>query len=97
MPANRSLESGMKLPHSVQDKVIDVGALILRTGAVENKEKALVALSCAMATSCAHCHGEFVALARKLGATQSEIDEVEAIAERVRQRCENETGLYRLN
>ncbi len=87
----------MRVPRPVEDKVIDVGALVLRTGAVDNKEKALVAVSCAVASFCTHCHGEFSALARKLGATQAEIDEVEAIAKRVRQRCENEAALYRLN
>ncbi len=87
----------MKLPRSVEDKMIDVGALVLRTGAVGNKEKALVAVSCAVASFCTHCHGEFAALARKLGASEAEIDEVEAIARRVRQRCENETGFYRLS
>ena len=87
----------MRVPRPVEDKIIDVGALVLRDGAVENKEKALVALSCAVASFCTHCHGEFAALARKLGATDAEIEEVEAIAERVRQRCANEAGLFRLN
>jgi len=87
----------MKVPRPVQDKMIDVGALVLRDGAVENKEKALVAMSCAVASFCTHCRGEFATLARKLGATQAEIDEVEAIARRVRQRCENGTALYRLS
>jgi len=87
----------MKLPRPVEDKVIDVGALVLQTGAVDNKEKALVAVGCAVASFCTHCHGQFATLARKLGATQAEIDEVETIAQRVRQRCENEAGLYRLN
>ena len=87
----------MKLPRAVEDKVIDVGALVLRAGAVDNKGKALVAVSCALASYCTHCRGEFAALARKLGATEAEIDEVEAIASRVRQRCDNETGLYRMS
>lgn len=86
----------MKVPQAVEDKIIDVGNLVLRNGPLSSRERALVALGCSIASCCTHCNGALRRLARKLEATQEEIEQVEAIAARVRQRCANEAGLYSL-
>ncbi|MFW6164128.1 MAG: carboxymuconolactone decarboxylase family protein [Planctomycetota bacterium] len=86
----------MREPQAVQDKVIDVGSMVLRSSALTGREKAYVALGCAVALRCTHCHGAMVRLARKLEATAQEIEQAEAIAQRVRQPCENETGVFLL-
>ena len=43
-----------------------------------------------------HSHGYFVDMASKLGARELQIEEAEEIAIRMRQRCDNEEGLYSL-
>jgi AhpD family alkylhydroperoxidase len=86
----------MKEPQAVQNKIIDVGSMVLRDGALSSRERALVALACSVAAQCTHCHGAMVRLARKLEATAEEVKEAEAIAKRARQRCEDESGLYLL-
>ncbi|MFH1857369.1 MAG: carboxymuconolactone decarboxylase family protein [Candidatus Omnitrophota bacterium] len=91
------METKVKLPNQIQDKIIDVGTKVIREGALEPKTKALVAVATAVSTFCTHCHGQFRATAKNLGATEEEIEEVETIALRMRQRCENETGLFKMN
>lgn len=87
----------MKIPEPVQDKLIDIGTLVLRNGNLGHKARALVGLACAVTGFCAHCHGQCRSLAEKFGATEGEIEEAEAIALRVRERCADETGLYSLS
>ena len=87
----------MKIPQPIQDKLIDVGTLVLGTGTLDSRTNALVALSCAVTGFCTHCHGQCVSLARKFGAAEEEIEEAEAIALRVRERCQNKTGLYTMS
>ena len=87
----------MKIPEAVQDKLIDVGDLVLRNGNLDHKTRSLVGLACAITSFCAHCHGQCGSLARKFGATEVEIEEVEAIALRVRERCANKNALYSLS
>lgn len=81
----------------IQDKLIDIGSMILKTGALDNKTRALIGLSTAVATYCNHCHGQSRSIALKFGATEEEIEEVEAIALRMRQKCQNKSGLFNLN
>lgn len=81
----------------IQDKLIDIGSMVLKTGVLDNKTRALIALSTAIASSCSHCHGQSKSLARKFEATEEEIEEAEAIAIRMRQKCQNESGLFNLN
>ena len=78
----------------VQDKLIDTGSMILKTGQLDIKTKALIALSTAVATYCAHCHCQSKSLARRFGATEVEIEEAENIALRMRQKCQNKSGLF---
>ena len=87
----------MKIPEAIQDKLIDVGDLVLRTSNLDTKTKVLVGLACAVTGFCSHCHGQCASWARKLGASQAEIEEAESIALRVRERCNNETRLYNLS
>ncbi|MCG2659059.1 MAG: carboxymuconolactone decarboxylase family protein [Kiritimatiellae bacterium] len=87
----------MKIPEAIQDKLIDVGDVVLRNSNLDIKTKALIGLACAVTGFCSHCHGQCVSLAWKLGASPAEIEEAEAIALRIRERCNNETGLYRLS
>jgi len=91
------METRVKLPNEIQDKIIDIGTKVIKDSALDPKTKALVAVATATSTFCTHCHGQFRATARKLGATEREIEEVEAIALRMRQRCENDTGLFKMN
>ncbi|NOZ22077.1 MAG: hypothetical protein GXP25_13425 [Planctomycetes bacterium] len=86
----------MKLPEAVQDKLIDIGEMVLRRSNLKAEAKALIAISASVACRCTHCHGEFKKMAKKLGVVEKEIDEAIEIAVRMRQRCENEGGLYRL-
>ena len=85
------------LPEQIQDKLIDIGNMVLRTSALDTKTKALIALSAATATFCSHCHGQFRSTAKKFGATEKEIEEAERLALRMRERCEHESGLFILN
>jgi len=87
----------MSLPEAIQDKFIDIGSMVVKTSELDPKTKALLALASAVATCCSHCHGEFTAIARKFGATDQEIEEAEALALRMRIRCQNETAFYSLN
>jgi len=82
---------------AIADKLIDVGQEVIRNGSLEVKSKILCAISSSLASYCTHCHGQFVAIARKSGLTEEEIGEAEAIGLRMRERCANESGLYRLN
>ncbi|MBN1836405.1 MAG: carboxymuconolactone decarboxylase family protein, partial [Spirochaetales bacterium] len=82
------------LPDGIQDKLIDIGTAVLRTGALDLKTKALIAMATATATACSHCHGQFRATAASFGATAKEIDEADQLAVRMRQSCSNESGLY---
>jgi AhpD family alkylhydroperoxidase len=82
------------LPEEIQDKLIDIGMIILQDGALDPKTKALIAVSTATATSCTHCRGRFKATASQLGATEEQIDEAERLALRMRERCRNESGIY---
>ena len=84
-------------PDEIQDKLIDIGSMVLKTSVLDNKTKGLIALSTAVATYCTHCHGQATSMAKKFGATEEEIEEVEAIALRMRQRCQNESELFSLN
>lgn len=86
----------MKLPEAVQDKLIDVGEMVLRKGSLAPEVKALVALCAAVACHCTHCHGEFRKMARSLGRTDQEIEEAVKIAMRMRERCANETAFYKM-
>ena len=81
----------------IQDKLIDIGSMVLKTDTLDNKTKALIVLSTAVATYCVHCHGQSKSIALKFGATGEEIEEAEAIALRMRQKCHNEVGLFSLN
>lgn len=81
----------------IQDKLIDIGSMVLKKGALDNKTRALIALSTAVATYCVHCHGQSKSLAMKFEATEDEIEESEAIALRMRKKCQNEFGLFSLN
>jgi len=49
----------------IQDKLIDIGSMILKTGILDNKTKALIGLSTAVAAYCAHCHGQSKSIAKK--------------------------------
>ncbi len=82
------------VPERIQNKLIDIGTMVLKTSVLDPKTKALIALSTATATACAHCHGQFRATAAKLGATQEEIEEAERLALRMKERCQNDSGLY---
>lgn len=82
------------LPEGIQDKLIDIGSIILRTSSLEPKTKALMAVTAATATACSHCRGEFRRTAARLGATREEIEEAEELALRMRERCRNESGLF---
>ncbi|MBL7130994.1 MAG: carboxymuconolactone decarboxylase family protein [Candidatus Omnitrophica bacterium] len=84
-------------PEQIQDKLIDVGSMVLKTGYLNIKTKALIGLSTAVATYCAHCHYQTKSLARKFGATELEIEEAENIALRMRQKCHIESRLFSLN
>jgi len=75
----------------VQDKLIDTGSMVLKTGHLDIKTKALISLSTAIATYCAHCHYQSKSLARKFGATEVEIEEAENIALQMRQKCQMKT------
>ncbi len=81
----------------IQDKLIDIGSMVLKTGVLDNKTKALIAISCAVATYCTHCYGQSKSIAEKFGATEEEIEEAENIALRMRQKCQNQSGLFSLN
>ncbi|MFH0924799.1 MAG: carboxymuconolactone decarboxylase family protein [bacterium] len=81
----------------IQDKLIDIGSMVLKTGALDNKTRSLIALSTAIVSCCSHCHGEMEAMARKFEATKEEIEEAESIALRMRKKCENKFGLVKLN
>lgn len=74
-------------PEQIQDKLIDIGSMVLKTGALDTKTKALIAISCAVATYCVHCHGQSKSIAKNFGATEQEIEEAEAIALRMREKC----------
>lgn len=81
----------------IQDKLIDIGSMVLKTGALDNKTKALIGLSTAVVGFCSHCHGQSKSIAKRFGATEEEIEEAEAIALRMREKCQNEAGLFSLN
>jgi len=85
------------LLEQIQDKLIDIGSMVLKTGTLGNKTKALLALSTAVATYCTHCYVQSKSIAKKFGATKEEIEEAEAIALRMREKCDNELGLFSLN
>ena len=89
-------EKGMRLPQRVQEKLLDIGNLVISEGSLDSRAKALIALATAVSSYCSHSHGYFADMAKKLGATEAEIEEAEEIAMRVRQRCDNEMGLYSL-
>ncbi|MBL7132060.1 MAG: carboxymuconolactone decarboxylase family protein [Candidatus Omnitrophica bacterium] len=75
----------------IQDKLIDTGSMILKTGHLDIKTKALIGLSTAVTTYCVHCHYQSKSLARRFGATEVEIEEAENIALRMRQKCQMKT------
>lgn len=74
----------------IQDKLIDIGNMVLKRSVLDNKTKALIALSTAVAAYCIHCHTQSKSIAKNFGATEEEIEEIEAIALRMRQKCQNE-------
>ena len=84
-------------PDGIQDKLIDIGSMVLKTGTLDNKTKALIALSTAIATYCIHCRDQSKSLARKFGATEVEIEDAENIALRMRQKCQNQSGSFSFN
>ncbi len=84
-------------PQQIQDKLIDIGSMVLKTGALDNKTRVLIALSTSFATYCAHCYGQAKSLAKKFGVTEKEIEEAENIALRMREKCKNQFGLFSLN
>jgi len=84
-------------PEQIQDKLIDVGSMILKTSMFDIKTKALIALSTAVAAYCVHSHGQSKSIAKKLGVSEKEIEEAEAIALRMREKCRNESGLFNFN
>ncbi len=89
----------LPVPEQIQDKLIDFGSRVLKIGTLDNKNKAktLIALSTAVVTYCVHCHGQSKSLAKKFETTEIEIDEAENIALRMRQKCQNKSGLFNLN
>ena len=68
-----------------QDKLIDIGSIILKRDSLDIKTKALIGLSAAIATYCVHCHGQSKSIAKKFGASEEEIKQTEDIAMRMRQ------------
>ena len=80
------------LPDEIQDKLTDVGCMIIKTGKLDNKTKALTALSAAAACYCVHCCGQARSIAEKFGATDEEIEEVRIIALRTREKCQMKPG-----
>jgi len=84
-------------PEQIQDKLINIGSMVLKTGALDIRTKALIGLSAAVASFCSHCHGQLRSIAKKFGVTEVEIEEVENIALRMRQKCQNQSGLFSLN
>ncbi|MBL7132188.1 MAG: carboxymuconolactone decarboxylase family protein [Candidatus Omnitrophica bacterium] len=84
-------------PEQIQDKLVDIGSMVLKTGALDNKTKALIGLSTAVATYCSHCHGQVRSIAKRFGATEEELEEAEAIALRMREKCQNGVGLFSLS
>jgi len=82
---------------AIADKLIDVGSAVIKNESLEVKSKILCAISSSLASYCTHCHGQFVAMARKYGLDEEEIREAEAIGLRMRERCPNESGLYKMN
>lgn len=87
----------MQLPSEIEEKLLEIGAMILKgNGRLDQKTRALIALSTAVAAFCSHGHGEFRSLARRLGAAEEEIEEAETIALRMRERCQTESGLFEI-
>ena len=84
-------------PEQIQDKLIDIGSMILKNGVLDNKTRALIGIATAVTSFCSHCHGQSKSIAKKFGATEEEIEETEAIALRMREKCCNESMLFKLN
>ena len=87
----------MMFTEAIADKLIDVGSAVIKNESLEVKSKILCAISSSLASYCTHCHGQFVGMARRFGLDEEGIGEAEAIGARMRERCANESGLYRLN
>lgn len=86
----------MGLPRDVQKKLMEIKSMVIRDGPLDRKTKALIAVASAVTAYCTHCHGDISFMARKMGLSDEEIAEAEEIALRMRERCPNEYGLYRI-
>ena len=90
----RKRKAGM--PREIEDKVIDVGAAVLKNSRLDRKTKALIAVGAAVAARCSHCHGHGANLALRLGASPEEIEEARELGRLMQRRCSIEGGLFPL-
>ena len=82
---------------NIQDKIIDIGGMVLSNSALDTRTKTLLAIATSVSSYCTHCRGEFKAVGRKMGLSEKEIEEAERIGMSMRERCPHEFGLYKMN
>ena len=86
----------MRLPTPIQDKLIDIGSMVLKQTSLDKETKVLIAVATSVACYCSHSHGEFKIIARKLGLSSEQIEEAEDIGLRMREKGQNSSGLFRM-
>lgn len=93
-PAETFLES---LDPEVQDAFKGLAQAIHKEGALSIREKAVIALACAVAIRCPDCAQRHSKLAQKAGASQEELLEAAALAGLVRMGSGLNTASILLN